>query len=471
MEDTSSDLSYVEPPTTLGPAPENPSNHVALPDGALDAGCYIEGPQTPAQTALLHSWCVEWAEAGHGFCYVHPRGPETRELMARLPEDRLEDVVWIDARRKRLAEHLDVPPAKRVCIDPFTIPGHDDAFAIDPVTARVDAYMDAYAESPYHNRNVERILDVVLPPLISTDDLEVSDVTNALTKANLGTPEALLALEPFADSQRADREITAAHARDPTDFLAAKHALTNPQDPYPSNPLRGEPTYDIASALANNRIVLVTGTLPQSVRNGGSEIDLYVTQLLVCSLLCRLWEAAQTTDATGTYPLVVDGFDELAVGEATLFQNVLAHTNGTPLAPVLCGRPIDDFEDPLKLALADHVGTEVTVVDGGDVDLSSVMKTGSLNAAEWYLEREQNSGVAPEGRCWLRTGTDGLLAGTEALEREMQPALLPEMPRGRHSKGPLATAITRSVERHGTIPAWLTDEMLAETRAEYEDEG
>ncbi len=466
MQLGASDGDSVEPPTTVGPVPDEPARTVRLPDGALDAGCYIGGGQPPDQTAVLHSWCVEWAAAGHGFCYVHPRGPEPRDLMARLPEERLEDVVWIDVRRTRLGEHLDVPPATRVCIDPFRVPEGDDAYAIDPVTARVDAYMDAYAERPSHNRTVGRLLDVVLPPLIASDDLAVGDVSNALTKANLGTPEALLALEPFAENPRAEREIMAAFDREPTAFLVAKHALTTPLDPYPSNPLLGVSTYDVGRALANNQIVLVTGAMPQSGRHGGSDIDCYVTHVLVGALLCRLWEAAQLTDVARTYPLVVDGVEDLAVGDATLYRDLLADTDGTPLAPVLAGPPIEAFEDPLRRAVTDHVATNLTVASQGEVDRSSVLQTGSLDAAAWYLNRKTNTEVAPEGICWLRTGTDGVLAGSEALQRGLQPARIPAMPRGRHSRGSLAAAITRSVERHGRIPEWLTDELLAEARAD-----
>lgn len=470
MPQSPSETDFVEPSTTLGPAREALAETVALPESALDAGCYVEGPQTPDQTALLHSWCVEWAENGHGFCYVHLRGPEPRDLMARLPEDRLEDVVWIDARRTSLAEHLDVPPLQRVAVDPFTVPADvDSALEIDPVTARRDAYMDAFSESPHHNRNVERILNMLLPGLLATDDLTVHDLSYPFSEAIKGSPDALLDLEPFTGNEVVEREIEAAIDRNPRDFVTARLALTYPRDPYPSNPLMDATTYDIATALENDHIVLVTGDMPRPERSGFDGRSLFTTQLLVGALICRLLEAAQTTDATRTFPLVLDTLEELAVGDVTLLENVLAQADGTPLAPVLSGPPSDEFEDPLRRYLADLVGTEVTLVDLDGQEIPSALKTGSLDGVEWYLEREETSEVAPEALCWLRTGMSGLLADAETLNRERQATICPPMPDSRHSKDVLAEAISQSVYRHGAQPQWMDEEMRAERRAKYEN--
>lgn len=108
MPQVDSNADSIEPSTTVDSVSEDPSQEVPLPEGALDACSYIEEPETPDQSPLLHSRFVEWAEAGNGFCYVHSRGLEPRKLMARLSEDRLWGVVWVHMRLERLSEDLAV---------------------------------------------------------------------------------------------------------------------------------------------------------------------------------------------------------------------------------------------------------------------------------------------------------------------------------------------------------------------------
>lgn len=72
MSDSDDGVSTAEPTIELGLDPDDPSRMVTLPDEAPDNWCYIEGPETHEQTALLHSWCVQWADAGQGLCYVSP---------------------------------------------------------------------------------------------------------------------------------------------------------------------------------------------------------------------------------------------------------------------------------------------------------------------------------------------------------------------------------------------------------------
>ena len=50
---------FTEPPTTIGADPDDPSRTDRLPDGALQAYCYVKGPQTHTRTALLQARCVE----------------------------------------------------------------------------------------------------------------------------------------------------------------------------------------------------------------------------------------------------------------------------------------------------------------------------------------------------------------------------------------------------------------------------
>jgi len=57
---------------------------------------WITGTTGYGKTTELLNMMVQWAYAGHGFTYFDPKGRDSRELLRKLPENRLEDVVWIE---------------------------------------------------------------------------------------------------------------------------------------------------------------------------------------------------------------------------------------------------------------------------------------------------------------------------------------------------------------------------------------
>lgn len=481
MKEAASDTTSRAPPTTLGPAPEDPDEVVTLPEAALRSGCYIEGAETHEQTALLHSWCVEWAEAGHGFCYVHPRGPEPWELLARLPEDRLEDVVWIDIDRSNISPQLDVPAIERVAIDPLEAPPSRFDYTVDSIRLRVNAILDAYAsDERTFDWPTAVLLQTYLPEILRNETLSDTDVAMALDQVNLrGTtapaknlvPRKAIGMETYPLELVDDREGRA--------FRQAASLLREPFDPYGGNPLIGDATYDPADAIENDAILLVTGALAPS--NGAFQgVDHPIgTHLLVAEVCARLWEGANLADTeTPTFPLVLDGFAEFTTGDGDLYQKLLKHAGETPLAPVFSGPPAKTLPKPIHIAIGDHVDTRLVLAPPGGLEadrhdhaaaLRDALHTGSVDAVEYYLEREHSSSIAEASLAWLRTGTAGRLAGLSDVQQTMQPAIVPGMPTTRHDRERVARAITRSIDRHGAIWDGMTEEMKRRARDRFED--
>jgi hypothetical protein len=48
------------------------------------------------KSTVLVNIMVQWAYMGHGFCYIDPKGQDIKELIACLPESRLDDIVWVE---------------------------------------------------------------------------------------------------------------------------------------------------------------------------------------------------------------------------------------------------------------------------------------------------------------------------------------------------------------------------------------
>ena len=461
--------------TRIGPDPADPSASISLPDADLGSGCYVEGTDPDLQGALVDAWCVQWADAGYGFCYVHPGGSAPRELLARLPGDRLDDVVWIDVDRSRLAADLLVPGDRRVTIDAFDAPDPDPGtFELDPVNARVNAYLDAFSEDPTFDWNVARVLSGVLPAIFLRDDVGHADVGKALESKGL---DALAdALDEADDDARralavAKRAMDGAldRAHDPSGdaaWLLDRLGEANPEDL-----LVGDGSYDVGRALLENDIVIVTGeALPTAGdgQRGGRATDPAArlrTHVLVAALCCRLQEvAAFAPPASAMFPLVLDGFDDLLAGEGDLFQRLLRTSGESPLAPVFSGPPPSELDERMRLAIGDHVATRVLVADeetrypAADFDpetdayRTSALGPGSMDAVERYLQREGLDSLPEAPLCWCRVDANDRTAGVDAVHEAIQPAIVPKRPERLHPPEEVAATIARSLERHGTGP-------------------
>jgi len=57
---------------------------------------WITGTTGYGKTTELLNMMVQWAYSGYGFVYFDPKGRDSQELLRMLPEDRLDDVVWIE---------------------------------------------------------------------------------------------------------------------------------------------------------------------------------------------------------------------------------------------------------------------------------------------------------------------------------------------------------------------------------------
>ncbi len=451
---------------TVGPDPDAPDDPVQLSHDALDAGCYVAGDDPQRRTALLHDWCVQWAERGHGFWYVHPRGPAPRELLGRLPAGRLDDVVWIDFTRRQLADSLDVPPIRRVGVDPVAGPAaaiDTAALATPPAVGRSAGWLAAASEATARfDWNVARVLDTLIPLLVDEAGPAIHEIPPRCRRAALeDDPGHVVEL---VDEPAIERQLTQAHAHDDAVFRRVAHCLSLPRDPFASNPLLGASTYAVEAALTSTDIVLVTGALPAPDTTSVATPDLLGTHVLIQTLVRRLWEAAQTAppDARPT-PLLLDGVTALSPAQDTLLPELIAHAPATPLAPVLAGPERDALPDRLTLPITDGIDTRVQYTDGTRPG-HDALPTGDTGATAQAIEREQSSPVAA-GECWwLSTGNAGLLTGDPRTATPTRAVRRGDPPATRHDAATVAQAITDSVTRHGTVPEWLTDELIQEVR-------
>lgn len=460
-----SKLSAMEAPEleiTVGPEPDNSDVEVGISHEGVESGCYVECAESQRRTALVHDWCIQWAERGLGFCYVHPRGPASQELIARLPADRLDDVVWIDYQRIPLTDYLDVPPVARVAVDPFELSAADidtDALETDPAIGRCANWLAAAsASTKYFDWNVARVIETLLPPLIDEEGSDYWDLGMELSVASTETDPSRLF--EFVDSPAAEQRLEQAYADDSKVFLKAAQCLQSPLEAYVFNPLIGAQTYDIGGVITNSDIVLITGHLSEPTPEWFHSPELIGSHLLIQTLVRQLWERAQTASADAT-PLVLDGITTLSPPHDFLIPKLTRDAHQTPLVPILTGPYIGELPERLKTPIERHAGTHVRYTDRIGADLPEPPK-GDIDAMRRFNEGKQILPSEADYCCSISTEKrDHVIVHPSMLTRAARPSV---PPRFRHDAPTVANTITDSITRHGRVNPHLSEETIHNAR-------
>jgi hypothetical protein len=103
-------LSPISPPIVRSPSPQQTSvsgvtlgtdlqthKDVVLTDEARSRGLYVLGITGSGKTTLLASLACQDMKAGYGLCFLDPHGDVVDQLLERVPRNRLNDLVLLDA--------------------------------------------------------------------------------------------------------------------------------------------------------------------------------------------------------------------------------------------------------------------------------------------------------------------------------------------------------------------------------------
>ncbi len=58
--------------------------------------CYVIGQTGTGKTTILKNMAIQDAKNGNGFCFIDPHGTDLNDILANIPQDRLEDVIYFD---------------------------------------------------------------------------------------------------------------------------------------------------------------------------------------------------------------------------------------------------------------------------------------------------------------------------------------------------------------------------------------
>lgn len=457
--------------TRIGHAPDTPTTALTLTDQTLQTGCYIEGNSPDHQTALCTNLMAQWAQAGYGFCYVHPDALTTLDILQALPDDRLEDVVWINLRPARLPDQLDIATDQRIALDPIEFDAATiapEACVTYPSSARVGDYLDVLAHAASNDWNVGSLLANVLDQAVLDDEIDHLDLLQLLHSANYQSSttdrSGASTLRDWIDEQAAIEwygSLRRAEQFDPDVFETAYNLLSDATlQGEGHSPLRGTNSCSLHDCVRDDAIILVTGDLPVDDNTGRfHRMRRLGTHLLTTIVVRRVWEGLQSEAPTARdpefhdrppiYPVVLDDVTRLCAHEPRLLTELFEHgtTADTPLALVCSGRAPDQFGTDVEAGIIHSLSTRIAFDEQASESTERMLRT-DTDVVERSFAAAQQGDIAPPPTCWLKRDHDGLVRSVDDLGG-FEPFVPLGPPESSQSHEALEDAITASQRRHG----------------------
>lgn len=277
---------------------------VPIPHDAWFRHAAIFGATGYGKTTLLKNIMIQWAYSGHGFAFIDPNGDGVMDIMKLLPEDRLDDVIYIEpetAYEKVVGfNFLEISNAttknereaeKEGVIDDLIGIVKDESYW----GARMDGVFSNIARGMISSEKKYTLIDMYWVLLDDeyrekfvedVDDPGVKKYTKVISEEmDQSDLEPLIRrLQKFVENQTI-REIIA----------------------------HDESSFDIKDAVEGNKIILVN--------NNTSSSD--AQQMIATGVMRRIWSAVKARDAIPKnerkpFFLIVDEFDNIATEEANI---------------------------------------------------------------------------------------------------------------------------------------------------------
>lgn len=409
-----------------------------------EQGLYLTSPDRETRMELLHQQLIQVAAQDRGFCYLHSGTHTPRALLAKLPDHRLDDVIWLDLERtSRQRAALDCHPNQRITVDPLAIsdvPATPDDPCMPPALARVTDILDIVEPSRRADWATLSLLETTLTVAVERgDSLRDVELWLGAARGLTDDPNRLHRTAARVDDRLATA-MTTAYRRDPRAIERADDLMsaftTAPNDKV----FRDSTGISVADAVQDDAIIIVAGSGASNEFGHRTTLPdrTWGTQLLAAATVRRLWETLQATRASRTepYPIAVDGVDRLFARDATIRRELLTHHERTPATPWLTGPAPATCAVQLRELLESTIGAWALVAaEPGD----------AIRTLLRELD-ERNQFSSPGGTPISFEACPGWMTFSDTTPMAFDP--YPAYPRQRDHHA-VTQAITRSCTDHG----------------------
>lgn len=297
---------------------------------------WISGVTGAGKTTQLINMQLQLAYAGYGFLYFDPKGKDSRELLAKLPEHRLDDVIYIDP--------MSTEYGKTVAMNFLEVPDHldgDDEQRYKEVSRRIEVLKAIMAGDEFWGINMETIMEVVgRAMLLSPKKYTIIDLYFILLNQQRREDFAKEIDDPFLkDAMKEIAEMDDDEVR-PT----LKRVMSWVLDPLIRQLIsHRESTVDFREVIDEDKIVIVRTAIDNNS----------IKRMVTLGIMRSLWSAVQnrayeTDGKPDPYFVYCDEFDDIA-SEQLDIPSMLARARSMRLSVTLaCQHPSQLSEDVLK---------------------------------------------------------------------------------------------------------------------------
>jgi hypothetical protein len=137
------------------------AREVGIPFENLQRHAGIFGTTGSGKSTVERNIMVQLAHGGHGFAYLDPKGSDVYDLLLQLPEDRLEDVIWVQPgspRQKSISFNLLEAPVP-----------HDDPNFDNEVSGMLDDLQSFISGKHGGGARIEGVIDTIGAAMIRSE--------------------------------------------------------------------------------------------------------------------------------------------------------------------------------------------------------------------------------------------------------------------------------------------------------------
>jgi hypothetical protein len=391
---------------------------------------WITGTTGYGKTTEMENMMVQWANSGYGFVYFDPKGRDSRELLRKLPADRLDDVVWIEPGSSEFD--------KTVGLNFLEVP-------------------DCDTEEERENEIKNRIEN--LKAIFDTDEywgINMESITESMGRAMMQSEKPFSVIDMYFTLLNAERrEEFAANVKDPyvrefcieiaqMDDETVRPILKRIKSWVENSVIRRiishrESTIDFRDIIDNDRIVIV--------RTPVENTD--IKKMITLGVMRNLWSAIQQRSYEHdsdpeSYFVLCDEFDNIASDNLDV-ESMLARARSMRLSVTLASQYPSQFNEETLKAMQNNCDNLIAFSVNDVDDARLLMKRFRDYTAEDFISTDQY-------KAWTKLPLDG--------GRYSEPVLLnsfPPYPPLRSTEA-VDDIIEQSLDRYGTEP--LTDEEI-----------
>jgi hypothetical protein len=318
------------------------------------------GPTGYGKSQLLTHVALQDAEKGHGLCIVNPKGDLIDEFLSKLPEDREDDVIYINPARE--------PVTPINVLDPYTTEEMSEAQKENQKEIIVSDLIDLFQrQSENWGDQFGRVLETLLRAHL---DLNIKkDAGNSLLDVFRSVVNQDTLTELIDETE--DEIIREQLVRIKEDMTSYEmEPLQRRLNDFVMNPTirrvigPEESGINFREAVNNGKIILV------DIQKG--EVGETVSQLVGSIVITKIWAAAQSrviqpVEERIPFLLYVDELQNFG-GEGSNFTKILSEAREYRLGCWLATQYLHQLATDMRRAVTNNCRTKITFNPSGSED-------------------------------------------------------------------------------------------------------